>query len=118
MLNWLKNLKELVNQNWVGVFVTTISFIAAIFFYLRSRTNARLAFQQASYSAIGKLSAVSPEVEIYFRGEKVPDVKKSLIAIWNCGNTTIRRDQVVNSDPLRIVVPEGSKILDVTLLKV
>src|SRR5437773_1138896 len=100
MLNWLKNLQELVNQSWVSVVLTTISLLTAIFFYLRARTKPRLAFQQASYSAIGKLSAVSPEVEIYFRGEKVPDVRKSLIAIWNCGNTTIRRDQVVNSDPL------------------
>jgi hypothetical protein len=39
----------------------------------------------------------------------------SRIAIWNIGNTTIKGDQIVNSDPLRIVTSDGSSVLEATI---
>jgi hypothetical protein len=36
--------------------------------------------------------------------------------MWNMGNTTLRREQIVTADPLRVVTSEGSQILEVRVL--
>ena len=46
----------------------------------------------------------------------MPRVTSSELVVWNCGDTTITGDQVVEGDRLRIQVPEGGQILKHTTL--
>ena len=120
----MDNLSHLMNLNAVGVavgvislIITSLSLIAAYVFYRRSKSESRLSYQSDSYTLLGT-RAPSPDIEITFRGKKVPHVTKSQVLIWNDGNTTIDGNQIVEADPLRIVTSPESEILDVKVLRV
>jgi hypothetical protein len=55
------------------------------------------------------------DVEIIFRGKKIPHITKTYIAVWNAGNTTLRGEQIVASDSLRISTSSYSSILDASI---
>jgi hypothetical protein len=116
----MNGLREALNQNWLSTTVGLIGLIVGsigIFLAFSFRPRPRLAAQVNSLELVGVDDAVLPnEIEFLYRGKKVPKVTLSRIAIWNIGNTTLRGDQIVESDPLRVVMAEGSNLLEVGIL--
>lgn len=104
---------EFLNQNYVGVI---ISLIVSYIFYKRALPHPRLAFQRRSSRFPDKGTVLPSEVEIVFRGKSIPHVMKTSAAIWNCGNTTIKSDQIVDTDPLRISFSPDTEVLDASIL--
>ena len=111
----METIRNIFNQNWIGIIVGIIAgFLISDIFYRLSRVRARIAVQKRSFTIIEPNLQVEPsDVEIFFRGIKVPRVTLSVIAIWNCGNTTIEGSKIVESDPLRIVTTDISQIIEV-----
>jgi hypothetical protein len=109
-------MKEILSQNWIGSVVGVVGIIIGAILAYSFRTRSRLAAKTNTLVLVGPNAVLSNEIEFLFRGNKVPKVTLSRIAIWNIGNTTIKGEQIVNSDPLRIIVSEGSSILDTTIL--
>jgi hypothetical protein len=111
--------KELLSKAWlnglVGLFGWLLTAIGLVLF-LTTRSRSRVAAQINSLELVGVNSVLPDEIEFLFRGNKVPKVTLSRIAIWNIGNTTLTADQIVDGDPLLIVTSEGSEILEATIL--
>ena len=111
-------IQKLLSQGWIGTIVGLVGIVVAIGFYLRSRRKARLAFHGDHVTLVGgRGAAFADEVEIRFDGAIVPRITASKIVIWNCGDRTINGRDVVDSDPLRVEVPQSGTILKHTILR-
>lgn len=108
-------------RDWVGWAIGLMAIIAAWVFYRRSKIQARLVYQQRALRLLDAGSEGFPvpdEVEIFFKGAKVPRLVVTQIVIWNAGNATIRGEDLVQSDPLRFTFSGDSRVLRVRVLNV
>jgi hypothetical protein len=114
----VNEIKEILNQNWIataiGVVGAVVGVIGVILAY-SFKSKSRLAAQTNTLELIGRNAILPNGIEFLFRGNKVPKVTLSRVAIWNIGNTTIEGKQIVTSDPLRIVISQGSDVLEATV---
>jgi len=112
----MDSILKILSQGWIGTVVGLAGIVLAVVFYLRSRRKTRLAFQHDHVMLLGGRRAAFPdEVEIRFAGTVVPRITASKIVIWNYGDRTISRTDLVEGDPLRVEVPEGGQILKHTI---
>jgi hypothetical protein len=111
----MNEIKELLNQNWVGAAIGIGGIIIGIVFAYSFRPRSRLAAQANTLQLAGPNAVFPDDLEFLFKGHKVPNVTLSRVAIWNIGNTTLKGDQITTSDPLRIVTSNGSVILETTI---
>lgn len=112
-------MKDILSQPWLGSVLGVLGLLAALIFYLRSRRTSRLAFQHDTVTLVGSQQGSFPnEIEIHFSGVKVPRVTLERLVIWNAGNTTISGSQIVQSDPVRLSVPEGESFLKADIMRV
>lgn len=101
-----------LGDDWVGWLIGLVGILAAAFFYWRSTIGARLVFQARGYHLIGGPEALLPgEVTISFKDTPVPRLTSAVIVFWNAGRATIRGADIVESDPIRIIFPEGTHLL-------
>ncbi len=121
-MEWIRGA---LSPGWVGsaisltgLLVGLISIVAALLIYRASRVGGRLAYQRHCAVRISStLREVSGDVEIRFRGRRVPHLTKTLLVIWNSGKATIRGRDIVSDDPVQFAFPNGSEILHARLLK-
>ena len=111
----MSKLIDILNQNWIGVLIGIVSLFIGVLLAYAFRARSRLAARTNTLELVGPNAVLPHEIEFLFRGNKVPNVTMSRIAIWNSGNTTLKGDQIVSTDPLRIVTSPGSKILESTI---
>jgi|SRR5215216_929179 len=114
----MEAIDHFLRQNWLTLLVGLIGLIATYFFYRKSLIKHEMAFQRKAIAIIGRNSILPSEVEIFFKGKKVPLVTKSIIALWNNGNSTIMGEQIAHQDPLRILPPQETEILDAQIQKI
>jgi hypothetical protein len=92
----------------LGVLLTIVGLVLAV----RSRTRARLAYQIRDLTLIGQPDATPyGDVRILFNGEPVRRLVVTRLAFWNAGNTTVRRADLVEKDPLAVCFEEKTTIL-------
>lgn len=116
----MEDWKELLSKAWLnglfGLFGGLIGIVGIVLFFT-TRSRSRIAAQINSLELVGAKSVLPDEIEFLFRGNKVPKVTLSRIAIWNSGNQTLTGGQIVDGDPLCILTSEGSEILEASILK-
>jgi hypothetical protein len=92
----------------IGVLLTLLGIILA----LRSHAKARLVYQARHLTLIGQPDATSyGDIRILFNGAPVPRLMVTRLAFWNAGNTTVRRADLVDRDPLTVSFEEEATIL-------
>lgn len=111
----MEHVSKLITDNWLTLIVAVLGLLATYFFYRRSITKHQIAFQRESTTIIGIDSDVPSDIEIVFRGTRVPLVQKSEVAIWNRGNATISGNQIVEKDALRIELTSKALLLDFSI---
>jgi hypothetical protein len=111
-------LREFINQNWLTIIIAALGVAASYYFYLRAKVLRRVFFVTQSVQVTGVKSEFAPDLEIFYRGKKVDRVTKSVLYLWNSGNTTIEGNQIVGADPLRLACSEGCEILKESIVRV
>lgn len=101
----------------IGIAIGVIGIIISVVVAFLVKPRPRLATQINTLELVGPNAVLPDEIQFLFRGDPVPKVTMSRIAIWNVGNRTIQKAQVVEKDPLRITISEGSNILEPKVLK-
>jgi hypothetical protein len=87
---------------WVGI-IGVLLTIFGVILTIRSRSKARLVYQARSYTIIGSPDVTTgTRIKLLFDDISVPRVVVTHLAVWNAGNTTIRRDDIVAADPLTV----------------
>lgn len=119
----IKNVIDFLNNGWVGSTIAilgiVIGVLIAIWSSFVSRIGGRPVYQYRSLRLIGtNYSAMPSDVEVRFKGQIVNRLTKTEVVIWNSGNQTINGAAIVLNDPLRFEFGNGSRILDVSVLRV
>jgi len=58
------------------------------------------------------------DITLLYKGHEITNLHRCRLVLWNNGSRTLRRSAVVDSDPIKIVLPDGAKALDVGLVKI
>jgi len=91
-----------------------LSFILAvvsIYLFLRSKKEKKPMFCIRSINLIGDLYNKISGLEIYYKDKAVSNVFSTNIAFWNNGQEVLNKNDISQTEKLRIVLPKG-KILD------
>lgn len=95
----MQEITSFLNQGWVGILV---GGALGLFLYWRSRIPGIISFQSRNMLLIGVRHAVLPvDIKILYRETAIPRLTASTVWFWNSGNKTVRRTDIVASDPLR-----------------
>jgi hypothetical protein len=98
--------------DWIGWLIGLIAVILAVVFYFKSRATARLVCQWRGRLLVGGEEADLPaDVVITYKGAAVPRLSSAKVVFWNSGKLTVRGSDIVEADPLRIVLAEDAVIL-------
>lgn len=112
---------EMITSNpWfslVGLIVTTVSLVVAFIFYRKSRRDKIPCYSVTKQTVIENSAPILPGLSVQFNGvvQKVITVAK--VAFWNHGTETIMRQDIADAKPLTIIIDEGVKVLNATVLK-
>jgi len=100
--------------NWI---IPTLIGIAASAFLtwlsMRFRSKSQMAYQLHDLTIIGQPSVTNiGDIKILFNNVAVPRVVVTHLAVWNTGNTVVKGEEIVESNPLTIRFGDGATILD------
>lgn len=113
----MEKIIDFLSQGWVGTIIGILGVVIAIYTYKTTTIGPRLVYTWSSLKIIGKNEVTPDEIEIYFKGIKVPRVIKTTIIIWNSGNKTIEGSNIVKNDPLRLEFSENEEIIGASIIK-
>lgn len=115
------NIVEWFQQNpLVGIAGTIISFLLTIWgivIAIKSQTKKSLTFSIINHNLIKDFSEKINGLTVNFKNEKVKNFSVSKFVIWNSGNSTINKSDIVSVDPLRIEDNEELTILDYEVIQ-
>ena len=106
---------EWFEKSWVSTvasIVGAIIGIVGIILFFKSGTRGRPTSQMRSLRLIGKENQNLPEnVKILFDTEEVPRLTLTKVWFWNDGTQTIHGRDIVEDDPLRLVLEDDELFL-------
>jgi hypothetical protein len=115
---------DILSKNWAGTVIGLITFfigtIVSYYFYRKSQTIAKPAYQTDFIRIIDLDNKIDLDsIEIKYRGNKVCRLTKSYLIFWNDGTKTIDGKDIVEKERLRIVFnSDDGEILYAKVIKV
>ena len=104
--------------NTVSLIIGIAGLSVAAFAYFRPRRRSRLVYQMALLRYFDKNDFTLPEyAEMTYEGIEVERLTKVTVVLWNKGTDTLHGKDIVRSDPIRLSVPEDTRILEVEIAK-
>ena len=102
----------------ISLILTVVSLILAFVFYYRS-----LNWKVPCYSKVNRLLIDADllnrnPIKVLFKEELIKTLSISHIAFWNDGKATINGNDIVQSDKLRIIARNKTKILATEIVKI
>lgn len=92
----------------VGLVGTILAFISV---KLEKKVK-RLSYTTRSFNLLHDYSSRIPNAEILYAGKKIHNLRVVRIAFWNSGSETLNTSDLAEGDPLRIVIPQDSELLE------
>ena len=109
-----------LGQGWVGTIVGAVGVVLAalgLLSYRRARIPGIIAFQSHNVSLIGSGRTMLPaDIKVLYRDTEVPGLTSSTIWFWNAGKKTVRGEDIVPIDPLRLRF--GGDVFNIRVIKV
>jgi hypothetical protein len=105
------------NQGWVGALIGIVGVVSGYLFFRFSTIGPRLVYQWSSLKVIGKNEKTPNEIEIFYKGMKVPRIIKTTIIIWNSGKSTVDGTNIVRNDPLRFEFSEEEEVIRASIVR-
>lgn len=119
----IEHIKELIASNnelltLGGLIIGLSGIILAIYFFVKSKKIKKKYYQLKSFNLIHESVSDLPDLEVKYKGNVVNNLTITKIAIWNSGNQTINKQDIVDLDPLRIYGRDGIEIFDIEIIDV
>jgi hypothetical protein len=110
---------DITEHDWLGIaglVVGIVGILLAIYFYHRSKRRVRISYTVDRTQLLGGHANVLPEeVSILYGGERIDNLTKDNMIVWNSGTESITRIEIMS--PTLICLPDGLKLLKISLLK-
>jgi len=110
-----------VNEPWFGAIVGLVGVLLAVAFFLYHKfapVGPRIACHFIHSRLIGGTDQILPQdLEMRYKGEKIERLTKTLVMLWNMGNRTVKRDDIVEGDWLRVELDRETRALDAQIVK-
>jgi hypothetical protein len=117
-MHWLNTTLELLSPGWVGTIASLLGLIVGLIAAVVTRQRTRLAYCYTGKRLLGLATDGLPEgITVHYRGQDIPRLTRTLVVLWNDGNTTIHGDNIVAADPLRLKLRGDGRVLAATVLK-
>lgn len=101
-----------VTGTLTGLLGTLLSAGLAVYLYRRGLPTSRLDYASNDVVVLNnKYSMMKDDIEIRFRSKPVPKVTTTILALWNSGNQTITKQQIIKADALRFQLGDEAEIL-------
>lgn len=114
----IDNALNLMNQGWLGTLLGILGIVFGLATYLWSRKRTSLSYAYLGEHLLGSKSDSLPEgISVQYQGEDIPRLTRSVIVLWNSGESTVMGSDLVDIDPLRFCVETDGELLSVSLLK-
>ncbi|MDA3898410.1 MAG: hypothetical protein PF482_19915 [Desulfobacteraceae bacterium] len=101
----------------ISFIVAVIGVCLTIYYYRKGRRLKEVSYSIQSNTLMRDLTDEFPKLAISFDDNDITALTITQVAIWNSGTESIREADISKSDPLRIPLPEGSKLLDYNFKK-
>jgi len=99
----------------LGIGLAVVGLVATAFFAWWFARGPGLAVQASGSTLIS--SPGNERITVQYDGEVVERVTQSIVWLWRTGRGNVLGSDIVEEDPLVLSVPDGDKILDVSLLR-
>jgi hypothetical protein len=96
----------------VGVAIAILGIAVGIALYYKGKKAKKPRYDIKSNNVISGFKAKNVPLEILYSGQKVENVTVSKVVFWNAGDDTLDQSDIASTDPVRIQVTEGCKVLD------
>jgi hypothetical protein len=109
---------SLISNYSVAVISILISVICSYWFHKRGIRAAKPCYQIKTETIIGLGRESLPnEVGISYDGIPVEGLSRTHIIFWNDGNECLSKKKIVDGEPIRLELPDNTKILKQSVLK-
>jgi hypothetical protein len=120
LLETLDFSQTLTSNPWLtllSVIVAIVAVIVAIVFGIKSSRSRKPYFRKISATIVSDFTNKVQSIQMLFDGKPISDVTITRFLFWNAGRETIRKEDIAQSDPLRITVTDGKEILESKIVK-
>ncbi|WP_164699521.1 hypothetical protein [Pseudomonas sp. BRG-100] len=116
-MSWIDNVWSLMDLGRVGL---VVGLVATVVTYLMARRRTtRVGYVHQGEHLLGSASDALPSgIVVQYDGLSIPRLTKSVLIIWNSGESTVLGSDIVDKDPLRFCVGADGQILSISVLKV
>lgn len=110
---------EAISAGWIGTVLGVLGIVLGYLLYRRSRVGGFLGYQTRGDHLIGfSESSLPGDVTVFYRGQEVPRITSSEIALWNAGLASLRGSDIATRDPLALSLPPHDRILSYSVVRV
>lgn len=113
MADWLVS-------NWFGVVSLLVGTVVSVYLALRFNKSRRPSYAMRNVVIVEKAKEAFPELRVHWRGvgDDLDNLSVAVIAIWNAGRETVRKEDVAKADPIRIDAVGDVKILGAKVIQI
>lgn len=98
--------------NLISFLLAILGIILSVYYYLKSRKEKIPVFSKQSFQLIQKSITGLDKLEVKYNDQRVDKLTLTKVAFWNSGRETIRKEDVVQRDPIKITTKEDLLIYD------
>ena len=112
----MERIIELANNlgklNILFLFLAITSILLAIYFYVKSKREKKPVYSLKTSQLINNNLSSIDKLEITYDGNRLENLSLTKFAFWNAGKETIKEEDIVKFDPIKISVSENLTIYD------
>lgn len=95
----------------IGIAGIVAGILTGYYFYLKARERIDPRYVLQYEPLVGSSSGAMKDVSVLYKDNKVANLNRCVLVIWNRGTRAIIRDAVADNDKIRVCLPEGATAL-------
>lgn len=113
-VQWFNDLNPVISI--VGFVLGIISFVLSIIFYYKSKKQKKLSYAMSGFSLLTGQAKKYEKLSFLYNDIPIKNLTAVKLVLWNSGNETIDKNDVVYKDPFIITAKEGESIYDIEVI--
>lgn len=115
------DIKEFVKNNSeyltiIGLILGIFGVVLAFIFYFKSKSKKKLIYHIRSFNLINEEISELNELEVIYKEKKIKNLTISKVALWNSGNITIDKTDIVSLDKLKITTADEVEVFEAEVI--